>query len=200
MKSWAEVRSEALAHLSKEQRWRVERRRAERILKYSEDEPRDEHGRWTGDGDGGSADSKPIAGFEAGVHAQGNKDATAKKQEWAKNSPFAGQDINKAVAGSITAQNHLGKVGESIAKKLGVEFVNPGPKVNPQSKKYADQIARVKEKMAARGNDVARVADLARGTFIIDKPEQAGQIVKELAKQYGVAEEGLESPRRQQLC
>jgi hypothetical protein len=52
----AELRAEALAHLTREQRARVERARAMRLLqRYSEDEPRDDQGRWTsGGGDGGS--------------------------------------------------------------------------------------------------------------------------------------------------
>lgn len=58
---WTAIRNEAMAHLSKEQRWHLERRRAERLLRYSDDEPRDDHGRWTDGGGDDSSDSKPAA-------------------------------------------------------------------------------------------------------------------------------------------
>ena len=58
---WPEVRAAAIAHLTLQQRMRIERARAERLLRYSEDEPRDDQGRWTsGGGDGGS--DKPGGG------------------------------------------------------------------------------------------------------------------------------------------
>ena len=39
-----------MAHLTPQQRMRIERARAERLLRYSEDEPRDDQGRWTSGG------------------------------------------------------------------------------------------------------------------------------------------------------
>lgn len=59
MDDWRTIRERAESLLSPAQRWAVVRARAERNVKYDENEPRDESGKWTdggGSGDSGGSD------------------------------------------------------------------------------------------------------------------------------------------------
>lgn len=83
---------------------------------------------------------------------------------------------------SRPAQAELGRVGRQIAKDMpGVEeFVNPGVKDNRES---------IDKKMVKYDGQVERFTDLARATFIVDKPERAGPIAAALGRHFGVVEE-----------
>jgi hypothetical protein len=152
--------------------------------------PRDDQGRFTesggGGGDGGVAvsagEGKPIAGWSAGVKASRDNIAIEKvKNDWFEESPFrsVGEGIDGAIAAARPAQEQLGNVGAEISKNLGVEFKNPGVKKDAE---------RIKEKVVLRGGP-ERVTDLARASFVVDKPEHVETIAVELAKHFEVARE-----------
>lgn len=171
-------------------------------IKYSEDQPRDEDGRWSGGagGEGGSSDSggkepkegdgnKPVAGFSAGVKARNDDEKVqAAKDGWYAASPFSadrfGGDKKAAMDAALKAaapmQKQLGDAGRAIGAKLGLEFHDPGVKTDR---------ARIDEKIEQRGG-TERVTDLSRGGFEIETPHQAAAIAAELAAHgFEVAEE-----------
>ena len=193
----------ARQHLDPKRRvdWAIARARSAELLnrtqKYSEDEPRDEGGRWTdgggsdGGGSGGgdkpsSSDGKPVSGYSPGIKTpkNGNDDhAKAVKQTWIDTSPIKTIDDVKRLAGD--SQKALGDVGRQIAAKLGIEVKDPGSKV-----KTDKGVKRTIEKAAnPRYGSLAAVPDVARLTFLINEPQQADQINDELAKHFEVATE-----------
>jgi hypothetical protein len=168
--------------------------------KYSDDQPRDPDGKWSGGG--GSEDTggggkepkegdgtKPVAGFSAGVKSSNDDKAVqATKDAWFGASPFSadkfGGDKKAAVDAAISAagpmQKQLGEAGKAIGAKLGLTFKDPGVKTDR---------ARIDEKVELRGG-VEKVTDLARGGFVVDTPQQAAAIAGELAKHgFEIAEE-----------
>jgi hypothetical protein len=173
------------AILTRAQRERIALARARRnVERYSEDEPRDESGKWTDGGGGGSggaapaAESKPIAGFKPGVKASGAAAADSMKAEWFGRSPFKG-DLTGAMAAARETQRTLGDVGRQIARELGVKFEDPGVKTDRR---------RIDEKVIQRGG-VEKVTDLARGGFVVTRPGQADAIAQKLAEHFEVADE-----------
>jgi hypothetical protein len=157
-----------------------------RLQRYSEDEPRDDQGRWT-DG-GGSSDgggSKPVAGYSPGVKTPlGGKIEHAKtvKADFIAKSPVKTIDDVKRLAAE--GQKALGDVGRQISAKLGLTFKDPGPKTKTES-----GVRRVQDKAAERGGNLASVTDTARATFLVDHPAQTDQIISELGKHFEVAAE-----------
>jgi hypothetical protein len=167
------------AILTRAQRERIALARARRnVERYSDDEPRDESGKWTDGGDGGGGESKPVAGFEPGVKASGAAAADSMKAEWFGKSPFKG-DLPGALAAARETQRSLGDVGRQIARELGVKFEDPGVKTDRR---------RIDEKVIQRGG-VEKVTDLARGGFVVTRPGQADEIAKKLAEHFEVADE-----------
>jgi hypothetical protein len=170
-------------------------------IKYSDDQPRDDDGKWSSGGGGGGDTggggkepkegdgSKPVAGFSAGVKAKNDNEAVDKaKADWFQASPFRadkfGGDKKAAMDAAVKAapaeQKMLGDVGRAVAEKRGIEFQDPGVKTDR---------ARIDEKIEQR-KGVERVTDLARGGFVVDTPEQAKGIAEEFAKAgFEVAEE-----------
>lgn len=91
------------------------------FAKYSDDEPRDDHGRWTSGGGFGMAGKRL-------------------KSEWIKSrAPMTIQDNMRAAVGN---QRTLGAAGSEIAQKHGAEFIDPGVKANQ---------SRIEEKAKTRG-------------------------------------------------
>lgn len=123
-----------------------------------------------------------AAKFSPGVKAA-NNDETARlvKESWVAASPYKGEKLDAAVAAASAAQDQLGKVGPQIAKKLGLpEFKNPGIKKDRE---------RIEQKYRDRGNNAARVTDLVRATFIVERPEQADEIADALGQHFEVIAE-----------
>ena len=166
-----------------------------RTQKYSDDEPRDEGGRWTdgGGGDGGSSGGsdggggKPVPGYSpgfktpsAGLEFHHSDDV---KKDWVAKSPVKTIDDVKRLASE--GQKSLTDVGRSIATKLGIELKDPGNKV-----KTDKGVQRVIEK-AAQPNygSLAAVPDVARMTLMINHPAQSNAILDELSKHFEVAAE-----------
>jgi hypothetical protein len=189
----ARKRAEAQNQYANRTKTKAALRRANKLLqRYSDDEPRDEQGRWTdaGGGDGGSDEGSgggaahaTVSGYSPGVKVSGSdKSVRAVKQQWADASPI--KTLDQLVAAAPPAQKQLGDVGRAIGEKYGVQFKDPGVKT-----KDAEGIARTKVKIAERGGVAARVSDVARATFIINKPEQADQIAAELGKRFEVTHE-----------
>lgn len=132
------------------------------------------------DYDAGTAAQLKATGYAPGIKARG--DIGKVKQEWIDTSPI--KTLDQAVALAPTVQKGLGDSGRSIAKQLGVEFQDPGPKT-----KSAEGIERVRQKMEARRGKISAVTDLARAAFVIDKPAQADAIAEQLATKYEVLAE-----------
>lgn len=130
------------------------------VEKYSDDEPRDDHGRWTTGGGMGTAGSR-------------------QKKAWIKaRAPMTIQDNMRNAIGN---QRTLGAAGSEIAQKHGVEFVDPGVKANQ---------SRIEEKAKTRGAN--GITDYTRGSFVIDSPEKADAIMRDLHTHFpdGVIDEG----------
>lgn len=127
-----------------------------------------------------SVGADTIPGYKPGIQAV-NDDSKIKatKAEWITGSPI--KTIEQAVGAAGAAQDALGKAGEAIASKLGVDFKNPGPK-----SKSEKGIARIKEKAALRGGRVAAVTDIARATFVVNDPKQVDAIAADLGKKFEV--------------
>ena len=162
-----------------------------RLQKYSDDEPRDEGGRWTDgggsdSGSGGGSGGSAVPGFSPGIKTPTNgtdDHAKAVKQTWIDASPIKTIDDVKNVAEA--SQKSLTDVGRSIASKLGIEMKDPGSKVKSEK-----GVARVIAK-AANPNygSLAAVPDIARMTFLINHPAQSDTILAELGKHFEVAGE-----------
>jgi hypothetical protein len=108
--------------------------------------------------------------------------AKATKADWIKASPV--KTIGDVKRGAAEAQKMLGDAGREIASQLGLTFKDPGPKT-----KTASGVQRVLDKAKERGGSLAAVTDTARGSFLVDHPEQTDQIIAELAKRFDVAPE-----------
>ena len=158
--------------------------RARRHLKEFDESkhPRDEDGKWT-DGGGGSDNEDSGVEFSPAVKASGDDSKhAAVKSSWIENSPI--KSIDDIVTAAPVAQDLLGEIGRGIASKYGVEFKDPGPKTKSES-----GVERTKVKIAERGGNAARVTDAVRATFVVDKPGQVDDIVKELGKKFEVTVE-----------
>jgi hypothetical protein len=178
---------------ARRERWQRIRGRSLALLqRYSEDEPRDEDGKWTdgGGSDGGAGGSDtggpPVAGYSPGVKtpATGGKieHAKAAKAEFIAKSPI--KTIDDVTRGAAEGQKALGDVGRQISAKLGLTFKDPGPKTKTES-----GVQRVLDKAKERGGNLAAVTDTARATFLVDHPAQTDQIISELGKHFEVAAE-----------
>jgi len=123
-----------------------------------------------------------VAGYAPGVKASNDAAAVTKvKKDWIKASPIT--TIDQAIQLAPSVQQTLGNHGRDIAKELGgTSFEDPGPKTKSEK-----GIERVKEKAATRG--ISGVTDIARGAFVIDKPEKGDVIVEQLSKNYEVLAE-----------
>jgi zeta toxin len=121
-----------------------------------------------------------VANYTPGIKASGdNNQVKTAKEAWFKGSPI--KDIRQLVREAPSAQAELARTAAQVAAKVGVRWHDPGPKT-----KSASGIARVRFKASKRNGDVSRVTDVARGSFVIDRPEQAEQLAAELAKTYEV--------------
>jgi hypothetical protein len=133
------------------------------VEKYSPDQPRDYHGRWTTGGGIG-----PIA---------------ADKLKKAFVSAGRYKSVPEAMDAAKRNQHILAMNGHAIASdfKEGVTFKDPGPK---------SKLDRIMEKAATRGPN--GVTDLSRASFIVSQPDHADQVVERLRKAFphGVIDEG----------
>jgi hypothetical protein len=157
-----------------------------------------------------------VKGYKPGVQGAGPKAVKDVRDHpengWVAKSPL--KTMDHAVDASLIAQDNLQEAATPISEKLGVKFINPGTKVHlVQEDKYGnrvrdteghpvyvkdadgnpkrnqDGIDRVNQKMKP-GQGVARVTDLARGTFTLNGSADGDAVVKELSKTYEVADEG----------
>ena len=136
-------------------------------------------------------DGAYVKDYDAGTAAQQQQSAPTEtsfaqakaiKADWIKASPV--KTIDDVKRGAAEAQKMLGDAGREIAAKLGLTFKDPGPKTKTES-----GVQRVLDKAAERGGNLAAVTDTARGSFLVDRPEQTDQIIAELAKRFQVAPE-----------
>lgn len=89
--------------------------------------------------------------------------------------------LDETFAAIPVHQKALGELGDELAKKHGVKFLNPGLK----KKATAEQKMQRK-----RYDDTRRLTDLVRAGFVVDTPQQADAILAELAGRWKVIDEG----------
>lgn len=139
-----------------------------------------------------------VADYDAGNAAQaakllatpgvqtpvdGNFDhAKVVKTGWIGESPV--KTIDDVTRGAAEAQKMLGDAGRDIAAKHGFVFKDPGPKTKSEK-----GVQRVLVKAAERGGNLAAVTDTARGSFLIEHPEEADRIIADLGQHFQVAAE-----------
>jgi hypothetical protein len=123
-----------------------------------------------------------VKGYKPGVRGRGMVEVNNRRAAWVEASPV--KTIDDVIRAAPIAQRAFGDAGRRIAEELGVDFKDPGAKT-----KTADGIARTAEKIAARDGLTARVTDTARGAFIINKPEQAEDVIRKLARTHEVVAE-----------
>ena len=181
--------------------WRSHKRRAALLLGKHGDHDQSTHGNWADGGGGGEESDRPkaaVAGYKEGVKARG--DAVEKvRDQWVKESPI--KTIEDVIRDAPEAQRVLGEVGNRIAAAHGVKFKNPTAKTQTRDEKTGEVIenpkgvARILEKIADREaagkpTPMARVTDTARGTFVLNHPDDAEKVIGELAKTHEVVDEG----------
>lgn len=168
--------------------WQRTKARAQARLKYDDSEPRDEHGRWSGGG-GGSDSEGGVAGYSPGVKARGTEAVNAVREQWVRESPV--KNLDDVVKAAPVAQNNFAASAEKIAAKLGISFKNPGPKTHDKEGNIKQSgVDRIRQKLAERKNaPAARITDTARGTFVLNHPDDAEKVIGELAKTHEIAVE-----------
>lgn len=123
-----------------------------------------------------------VQGYTPGVRGRGKIEIENRRADWVEASPV--KTIDHVIAAAPIAQKNFAETGERIAKEMGIEFKNPGPKTSS-----AKGIARTEQKIAERNGVAARVTDTARGAFILDKPEQADTVIAKLARTHEILAE-----------
>jgi len=157
----------------------------DRLRKYNEDEPRDDHGRWT-DGGGGSWVAQET-GVDGGQWVStpellgGQAHSDELKNVWVAQSPFGNSTVQEVQEAARKDQADLAKVGSAIATDTGTKFVNPGIKEN---------VGRIQEKLNS-GRTLPEVTDISRAAFVIDKPSEATAVVAGLREHFNVLDEGF---------
>lgn len=119
----------------------------------------------------------PRDDYTPGLKAQGQDAADALKVQWAVTSPI--KTIDHLFENAQENQDSLASFGSSIADELGIDFKNPGVKGRPRTQEKIDD-----GKMPARINDVVRAG------FVVDRPDQAETVVQRLAQQFPIIDEG----------
>lgn len=121
------------------------------------------------------------------------------RQDWVNESPI--QTIDDVKRAAPQAQDTLGKVGNAIAAKLGVEYMHPTAKTQKLDDAGAvvenpKGVARILEKIAKKEAEtgkpvpMARITDATRGTFVLNRESDARKVVDELSKSYEMIDEG----------
>lgn len=156
------------------------------VVKWDESEhPREpagspDGGQFTESGGGGGG------GADVGVQASGIDAAEALKAEWAKSSPLT--TIDKLMAVGKEDQKKLVAVASAIEGKVsGVKFIQP-----PGSNYGLKSRERTQDKIDG-GRTPQSITDVVRGGFKVDTPAQAEEVVRTLAKEFAVADEGWEA-------
>lgn len=92
-----------------------------------------------------------------------------------------GKPLDELHQAAIENQEQLGQIGEKLSKETGLEFINPGPKT----------LESAQRKLDTEGySDAGQLTDLSRGTFVVDSPAQADQVVKRLSSEADVYDRG----------
>lgn len=141
---------------------------AGQVEKYSDDQPRDEHGRWTSGG-GGSVGN----GYPAAMTPEIQKQLIDGQR---------GKTIEELHAMAIDNQQLLKDTGEKIAANIpGVKFALP-----PGADNGVKDLAGAKDKLLRKPNydGPAYLTDLSRASFVVDTPEAAHAAVKDLASAF----------------
>jgi len=181
-----------------------EKRRAMALLGKHGDHDQSTHGNWSDgptDDDKDSGDKKPSAvpGYKAGIKAR--SDGFSKvRAKWVNESPI--KTIEDVQRTAPIAQANFAEAGNKIAGNLGVTFKNPTAKTQKIDEKTGEVVenpkgvARILEKLAEKEKEaggpvsIARITDTARGTFVLNHPDDAEKVMNELAKTHEIIDEG----------
>lgn len=143
-------------------------------------------GKYVKDYDEGNAEQRKLApsveGYKPGTRGRGRFEVESKRDEWVASSSI--KSMEDIIAAAPIAQVNFAEAGQAIAKELGIEFKDPGPKTSS-----AKGIERTQQKIDQRKGVVARVTDTARGAFILTAPDQADQVIQMLGKTHEVLAE-----------
>lgn len=124
-----------------------------------------------------------VPGYAPGVKARNDVGEINKHRDrWVADSPV--QSLDQTVAMAPKAQGRLAKASNEIAAAMGLKFIDPGPKTKNQK-----GVDRLRTKAVKYKGKLARVTDVARGTFLVNKPEQADQIIEHLGEKFEVIAE-----------
>lgn len=154
----------------------------EQFRKYSEDQPRDDSGKWT---DGGGDSRAP------GIKAKGQKAAESMRAKWSKEATH--QTPEAMIAAAPANQIAMANIMSEVAAESGAEFKDPGSKVKSE-KGVARFMEKITGKNAAgevtgKSRDPSNVVDIIRAGFIVDSPEQAKAVMDGIAKRMPVIDE-----------
>lgn len=115
--------------------------------------------------------------YTPGVKATAKVEAGQIKDLWAGRSPLT--SVEKIYEVAQAAQDRLATVANRVAKLTKSEFVNPGIKGRARLQQKIDQ-----------GRIPAAVTDVVRGGFKVETPAAANRIIRELAKDFELVDEG----------
>jgi hypothetical protein len=137
--------------------------------KYSPDQPRDYHGRWT---DGGGSMARPLTSAARAALVADNVD-----------KPLA-QLKSEAHAN----QAQLRQIGGDLHSRLGVDFVEAPADMSDKGVKTDDSIIR---KVRNEGYPTpGHLTDISRATFVVDTPQDGDRVTHELAQEGTVYDKG----------
>lgn len=131
------------------------------------------------DGEGGDQGRFAALGQSTGSRGEAGEVARDTLRQWKSSSAFA--SIDEALAAAPANQRALADASKAIADDLGIEFKNPGIKKD---------VDRIRQKVAERQGNIGAVTDIVRGGFLINKPDDANQIVRRLAQAFDLVDEG----------
>lgn len=123
------------------------------------------------------ASVQPAAPIKPGVRATGLEAADRLKDQWAESSSI--KTVDAVLQRAPKNQDALASAAKAIAEGSGAELVNPGVK-SPD---------RIKQKLSRPGRKPQNLSDAVRLGFKVKTPEQANAVVRELAKQFEIADE-----------
>jgi len=154
------------------------------LRKYNEDQPRDDHGKWTSDGESWEeGNSEEGEAWHTTPDRSGGQSNTGElKNAWVAKSPFGDATVQEVQAQARIDQAGLAKVGAAIEQATGAKFINPGIKENS---------ARIEEKLQGGLRTLPEITDIARASFLVDKPSDSAPVLAALREHYNVLDEGF---------
>lgn len=142
------------------------------IRNYLADQPPDTEAGW----DRILADWNSTKATLPGIQATDAKAADQVINQWIAQSPV--RSVDDLTANAAENDTLLKDVAKQVSDDTGAVW-SPGP---------IKTLTRIGDKMTLGGLTPAQITDVVRGSFIADTPQQADDIIAELAKQFPVAD------------